>query len=344
MLINPTSSRPNRPQTVLEALTDPSLVVADGKVARSNPSARAVLGSWIDGEDVRLVLRHPAALEKLLGRDEASGEIELSGLGSADRRWVMNVVTLEDGSKFVRLTDHSEAHAAERMRVDFVANASHELRTPLATLVGYAETLREQEQELDPSTRGRFTRIIHDEARRMQRLVEDLISLSRIEAERFTAPTQALELGPLAEEAVRNCRNSATERGCNITVKVAAELPPIAGDRAQILQLLDNLLSNAIRYGRMGGPICLSAGPDGDAVHIGVQDEGEGISPELIPRLTERFYRVDASRSRTQGGTGLGLSIVKHIVERHRGRLLIESRPGEGTTVHVHLPLADPQS
>jgi two-component system phosphate regulon sensor histidine kinase PhoR len=168
-----------------------------------------------------------------------------------------------------------------------------------------------------------------------------LISLSRIEAERYSLPTGAVALRPLIEEAVANCRSSAVERGCRIEVDVAAELPPVAGDRGQLLQLAENLISNAIRYGRRGRPIFVRAFRERSMAHLSVRDEGEGIAAEHIPRVTERFYRVDPSRSRSLGGTGLGLAIVKHIVERHRGRLRIASRVGEGTTVHVQLPLVE---
>jgi two-component system phosphate regulon sensor histidine kinase PhoR len=325
---------------VLEALPEPALVVTGGKVAMSNAAARTLLGRHIDGGDVRLALRHPAAVERLLSSDEDEEQVELVGVGGLERRWLMNMVTLADGSRFVRLANRSEAYAAEQMRVDFVANASHELRTPLATILGYVETLREQGEDIDPATRERFTIIIHDEALRMQRLVEDLISLSRIEAERFSVPTDAIALLPLIEEAARNCRNSAEERGCPIEIDVPADLPAVAGDRSQLLQLIENLISNAVRYGRPGRPVFVKGGIDRGMVHLSVRDEGEGIAAEHIPRVTERFYRVDPSRSRAQGGTGLGLSIVKHIVERHRGRLRIASRIGEGTTVHILLPAA----
>jgi len=330
-------------RVLLDALPEPSLIVANGRVEISNRAAREILGEWIDGQDVRLAIRHPAAVERLLGSNNSTStdEVELAGIGSAERRWMMNVRALGDGRKFVRLTDRSESYAAEQMRVDFVANASHELRTPLATLVGYAETLREQGDDLDSSTRERFTGIIHDEARRMQRLVEDLISLSRIEAERFSPLPEAIELLPLIDEAIENCRNSAAERACQVRLETPQQLPAIAGDRGQLLQLLDNLISNSIRYGRAGGEIVLRAVAERNMVRLTVSDQGEGIAPEHIPRLTQRFYRVDPSRSRSQGGTGLGLAIVKYIVERHRGRLSIESRLGHGTTVHVLLPLAE---
>ena len=339
----PVSTRPSDDRILarrlIEALPEPSLIVANGRVLAANAAARAVIGDHVDDSDIRLVLRQPAALERLLGNAPAAAdEVELVGLGGPERRWMMGVAPLAGGWRFVRLTDRSEAHAAERMRVDFVANASHELRTPLATLVGYAETLRGEGEALDPETRARFTAIVDDEARRMQRLVEDLISLSRIEGERFSPPTDAVEIDWLFEEAKRNCATAAGDRGCRVEIAVPAGLPPVAGDRAQLLQLYDNLVGNALRYGKPGGTVRLEAAAEGATVRTRVSDEGEGIAKEHIPRLTERFYRVDAGRSRSQGGTGLGLSIVKHIVERHRGRLTIDSEVGKGTTVTVTLP------
>jgi two-component system phosphate regulon sensor histidine kinase PhoR len=328
-------------RSLLEALQEPAIIVTEGKVALSNDAARSLLGAHIEGGDVRLALRHPVAIERLFSPDERADQVELVGVGSPDQRWLMHVAYLGDGSRFVRLINRSESHAAEQMRVDFVANASHELRTPLATILGYAETTREQGKAMDDATRERFTTIIHDEARRMQRLVEDLISLSRIEAERFTMPTDPVALLPLIEEASQNHRNDAEERGCTIEIDVPADMPPVAGDRTQLQHLIENLVSNGIRYGA-GGPLFVKAVAEGEMVHLTIRDEGEGIAAENIPRVTERFYRVDPSRSRALGGTGLGLSIVKHIVERHRGRLRIASRPGEGTTVHVHLPVAGP--
>jgi two-component system phosphate regulon sensor histidine kinase PhoR len=252
----------------------------------------------------------------------------------------MRTAKLGDGTSLIRFVDRSEARAAEQMRVDFVANASHELRTPLSTLIGYTETLREQADDIDAETRERFLSVVHDEARRMQRVVEDLISLSRIEAEKFTAPTDAVALEPLIDQALESERRVAEERGSALVRDVAPDLPRISGDGGQILQLLDNLLSNALRYGEPGTPVTVAAAAEGPMVHLAVADQGDGIAPEHIARVTERFYRVDTSRSRSLGGTGLGLSIVKHIVERHRGRLRIDSQLGKGTTVHVLLPIA----
>ena len=325
---------------LLEGLPEPAIVVLGQRVLLSNSAARALLGETIDGTPVEAVISHPAALEALSGRDQAE-DVELTGLDGSRRYWLMRAAQLGDGTRLVRFVDRSEARAAEQMRVDFVANASHELRTPLATLIGYAETLREQAAEIDPATRDRFLAVVHEEARRMQRVVEDLISLSRIEAEKFTTPTDAVDLAPLIDEATDGVRRMADERRSDLVRNVERKLPSIAADRSQILQLLENLLTNALRYGEPGTPVTVSAALEGSMVHLSVSDEGEGIAPEHVRRVTERFYRVDTSRSRSLGGTGLGLSIVKHIVERHHGRLSIDSTVGRGTTVHVLLPVAE---
>jgi two-component system phosphate regulon sensor histidine kinase PhoR len=327
---------------LLEGLTEPALVADSGEVIAANAAARTLLGNSVRGSRLDRVIPHPAALEALERSGSENSEIELTGLGRSRRHWLMRIAPLADGRTLIRFVDRSEARAAEQMRVDFVANASHELRTPLATLIGYTETLREQSEELDVPTRERFLGVVDDEARRMQHVVEDLISLSRIEAEKFSTPTAAIDLQPLVERAIEGVRHIAAERGSELLCEVAAGLPPIAADPSQILQLLDNLLTNALRYGEAGTPVNVAARADGPMVLLSVADQGEGIAPKHIARVTERFYRVDTSRSRSLGGTGLGLSIVKHIVERHRGRLAIDSELGRGTTVHVLLPAAAP--
>jgi two-component system, OmpR family, phosphate regulon sensor histidine kinase PhoR len=326
---------------LLEGLSEAALIAAEWRIVSANAAARALLGDDIEGAPLDAVISHPAALEALerYGLEEAE-EVELTGLDGSRRHWLMRTAQLADGTCLVRFVDRSESRAAEQMRVDFVANASHELRTPLSTLIGYTETLRERAEDIDQATRERFLAVVHDEARRMQRVVEDLISLSRIEAEKFTAPTDAVALEPLIDHALDSARRMADERGSALVRDVDDELPEIAADGSQILQLLDNLVTNALRYGEPGTPVTVSADAEGPMVHLSVRDEGEGIAPEHIARVTERFYRVDTSRSRSLGGTGLGLSIVKHIVERHRGRLNIESELGRGTCVHVLLPVA----
>jgi two-component system phosphate regulon sensor histidine kinase PhoR len=330
------------PRSLIEGLREPTLVVGqDGRVTLGNAAARKLLGQNVEGAVLSQVIAHPAATEWLERRDRGPAEeVELSALAGSRRHWIMRMASLDDGQLLIRIIDRSEAHAAEQMRVDFVANASHELRTPLSTLIGYTETLREQGGEIDSETREQFLGVIDDEAHRMQSVVEDLISLSRIEAERFSTPTEAVDLASLIRQVVENSRRPANDRKSELLVSAADGLPPIAADSGQILQLLDNLVTNALRYGTPGTPVTISAEPEGAMVHMIVADEGDGIAPEHIKRVTERFYRVDTSRSRALGGTGLGLSIVKHIVERHRGRLTIESVVGAGTKMHVLLPVA----
>jgi two-component system phosphate regulon sensor histidine kinase PhoR len=332
---------PDWGRAVAEAVADPLIVVGEGRILIANRAARAVLGDWIEGQDVRLAIRHPAAVERLFGRGGGDdSEVEIVGIGGPERRWTMAVAPFGEGFRAVRFTEVSARRAAEQMRVDFVANASHELRTPLATLLGFLETLESPEARTDPATLDRFLGIMGAEARRMQRLIDDLLSLSRIEAQRFSPPAEALELAPLAAEARGNLQHLAGERGSEIVIEAAADLPAVAGDRSELLQLLDNLIGNALRYGRAGRPVVVRLEREGEMLRLSVRDEGEGIAAEHIPRLTQRFYRVDPGRSRAVGGTGLGLAIVKHIVERHRGQLEIESKVGAGTTVHVRLPIA----
>ena len=326
-------------RALLEAIEEPALLVGDQRITAANRSAHELLGAGIEGSDIRLAIRHPDALEHILAGNP--GKIAMVGLGGAERPWELSIRPLADGLQLLRLIDRSAARAAERMRVDFVANASHELRTPLATIIGYAETLSEP-GEIDADTRTRFGSTIHTEARRMLRIVEDLMSLSRIEADRFVAPLDRVSLQEIARIAAENGRSLAEARGCRIMVEAEADLAPIAGDFGQLLQLTDNLVANAIRYG-CGASACdvtILAQRDGDSASLTVRDTGEGIAPDHLPRLTERFYRIDAARSRDAGGTGLGLAIVKHIVERHRGVLEIKSTPGRGTDVIVMLAFA----
>ena len=325
---------------LLAAFADPLLVVRDRKVLLANQAARDLLGAHIEGGDVRLAIRHPAAAEHL-ARDEDGDEpvrIELVGLGELGRPWELVISPLPGGSRLVRLIDQSQARAAEQMRVDFVANASHELRTPLATLIGFIETLQD-EAAVDPATRQRFVGIMAGEAVRMRDLLDDLMSLSRIEADRFAAPRDTVDLKPLVEEVRDSLKSFAPDRAIRIERGVGDAL--VAGDRGQLLQMLTNLVVNALKYGRPGSQVRIrlaDAGPD--LISLTVIDRGDGIPPAHIPRLTERFYRVDPGRSRQVGGTGLGLAIVKHIVLRHRGRLDIKSKTGVGTSVEVTLPRA----
>ncbi|MBI0476633.1 ATPase [Sphingomonas sp. MA1305] len=327
---------------VLDGIGDPVLMIRGGVVACANVAARGLLGQHIVGEDVRVAIRHPAAADRLSAGSALPGRpVELVGLGSADQRWQMAVGETSDGARIVHLVDQSGNYAAEQMRVDFVANASHELRTPLASILGFVETLSDEAGE-DPALRTRFLKVMFDEAQRMQRLIEDLISLSRIEGEKYRLPGELIDLGEVLEDVYAELAAGGGERVGDVTIGFEDNLPAVTGDAAQLSQLVHNLIGNAMKYGRPGSPVTATVGRDRSGmVRFTVADEGEGIAPQHIPRLTERFYRVDAGRSRSVGGTGLGLAIVKHIVERHRGRFDISSKVGVGTIVSVALPPAE---
>lgn len=329
---------------LLEGVSEPLFICARGKVVRANRAALRLLGSHIVGEDVRIAIRHPAAAERLANPNAspAASAINLVGLGHRDQRWEMHVAPLSDNRRIVHLIDQSGSHAAEKMRVDFVANASHELRTPLAAILGFVETLTDPKAGGDTETRNRFLKIMDGEARRMQRLVDDLMSLSRIEAEKYRLPDTAVDLAELIKEVTDVFHDSHGARGLEVIDQIEPGTGPVQGDRAQLSQVLHNLVSNSVKYARPGTPITvrLARGP-GNMAKLSVTDEGDGIGPDHLPRLTERFYRVDSGRSRAMGGTGLGLAIVKHIVERHRGRLDINSILGRGTSITILLPIAE---
>ncbi len=330
-------------QDVIDPITDPILLIRNAKVAVANPAAKNFLGNHIIGEDVRVAIRHPAAADRLANPNaEHSGEpILLVGVGSAGQRWELRIHALNDGLKLVQLSDQSSRYAAERMRTDFVANASHELRTPLAAIKGFIETLENPEAGKDEETRARFLKIMYQEADRMQRLVEDLMSLSRIEAEKYQLPSEPINLAELIAEVKAVFLNGRNKKDDHFVVSLPDNLPMIQGDYAQLSQLLHNLVSNAYKYGRRGSPISVTVEPNRNEsmLRLSVIDQGDGIAPEHIPRLTERFYRVDKGRSKSIGGTGLGLAIVKHITERHGGRLEVTSEQGVGTTVTIFLPV-----
>jgi two-component system phosphate regulon sensor histidine kinase PhoR len=342
--VEPVEPGPDVTADLIDAIDDPLLIVERQRISHANAAAVRLFGAdKLDG-DFRLALRHPLAAE-LLTSDEpstASTPIELVGIGQKDRRWAMTVHLLGGGARLVRLRDRTESWVAERMRVDFVANASHELRTPLATLLGFIETLADSSAGGDEATRQRFLSIMMREARRMQQLVDDLMSLSRVEADRFSTPQTPIELAAAVEEAVAVIRSGLGEGADRISLDLDLSCPRVRADRVQVTQLVHNLVGNAIKYGRPDTPIQVLVRPVGGKVRLQVIDQGDGIAPEHLPRLTERFYRVDAGRSRAVGGTGLGLAIVKHIAERHRATLNIASVVGRGTTVSITFPGVEP--
>jgi two-component system, OmpR family, phosphate regulon sensor histidine kinase PhoR len=318
---------------LLEPIPTPILLLEAGRIVFANAAARELLGGHVVGQDVRLAIRDPQALAAITAPGGGTAQIE--GLSVRGSRWQLICTLLEADQRLVVLEDLSVRVSVARAHADFVANASHELRTPLATILGYVETLTDPKAGGDPATRERFLGIIRHEASRMQALVEDLMSLSRIEALKHDAPDQPIDLVSLAQQCVGEVKGRAA-----VVFSSNVDKATVAGDRGQLAQVLRNLIDNAIKYGRPDGEVSVTLeATDSGRIAVAIRDEGEGIAPEHLPRLTERFYRVDTSRSRAAGGTGLGLAIVKHIVERHRGRFDLSSRQGEGTTAALILPL-----
>ncbi|HXQ07871.1 MAG TPA: ATP-binding protein, partial [Bradyrhizobium sp.] len=238
--------------------------------------------------------------------------------------------------------DQTPLRRVEEMRADFVANASHELRTPLAALSGFIDTLQGPARD-DAKARERFLGIMHTQATRMARLIDDLLSLSRVELSAHVRPDTVVDIVPIIRQVVDGLEPLAGDRQVAIDIQLPDRPVVIAGDREELLRLFENLIENALKYGASGGKIIVSltsamSGEGLPEIRVMVRDFGPGIAPEHLPRLTERFYRVDVGDSRAQGGTGLGLSLVKHIVNRHRGRLLIESVPKNGATFTACFP------
>ncbi len=318
----------------------PMIALAGERVRLANAAARQVLGSHIIGADVRTAIRHPAALgqiARLAAGDTPGEDVDLFDLQRTGDRWTMRLARLSQGQWLILLDDRSALDAAERMRSDFVANASHELRTPLAAILGYVETLRHLDPADGDAVRERFLAIIDREAGRMQQLVADLLSVSRIEADRYRRPTDPVDLAAVLKSVVADLQESGGARASDIVID-RADPGTLAGDRAQLVQMVHNILTNAMKYGRPGSPITARVQARLGNLRLSVADQGDGIAADHLPRLTERFYRVDNARSRQVGGTGLGLAIVKHIAERHRARLHISSEAGVGTRVTLHFP------
>ncbi|MCP9307757.1 ATPase [Zymomonas mobilis] len=327
---------------IIIAMDEPALLVNQGQVEVANRAAENLLGMHIEGGDIRMAIRHPAAIRLLTEPLDNMTPVLLAGLGGVNRRWELYAYPLNEEQRLILLRDQSTAHLTEQVRIDFVANTSHELRTPLATLSGFIETLEDDDVIKEHDTRHHFLSIMAREAKRMQNLVDDLMSLSRIEAGKFSLPNDIVHMSPVVEEVVSNIQASGQAKATQITLENHLSSDSLQGDRAELTQLLYNIIGNALKYGRKDGIIKVALdNTDDHRIKLAIADEGDGIPFHHIPRLTERFYRVDNSRSRALGGTGLGLAIVKQIVEHHRGELLIDSLPGKGTTVTVFLPTTD---
>ena len=336
---------------LLEGIPMPLVLIsAEERVEVANAAARALLGEGIVARHYLMAMRQPDLLEAIdAARTQGlAGQARhvRTGAGSPST-YRVTVSPAGDGLRrrvLCAFEDISEVEQIGQMRRDFVANVSHELRTPLTALLGFIETLRGNARD-DPAARERFLGIMEREALRMNRLVRDLLSLGRVEAEERVRPTERVDIASIAGSVVAILRPMAAAQQVAIQLEGAEKPAIVAADPDQMTQVLHNLIENAVKYGGAGKTVTvvLDLAPwderlRGPALSVRVTDQGDGIDPVHLPRLTERFYRVDSHRSRAQGGTGLGLAIVKHIVNRHRGQFRIESEIGKGSTFTVLLP------
>ena len=351
------SQPPGLADAVLARIPDPVILVDQrALVVEANAAARVLLPGLKTGHPLSFALRSPdvlGAIDKVL-TSGAALRIEYSERVPTERTFEVHIGPLKSdaaeadlGSGVVLFfRDLTSARRLESMRADFVANASHELRTPLASLLGFIETLQGPARN-DAKARERFLDIMRGQAQRMKRLIDDLLSLSRIEMRAHVTPTEAVDLTSIAGQMVETLAPLAQERGVVIHARLPDHPLPVLGDRDELLRVVENLIENAVKYGESGGRVDVELtrlSGAGEAAQpqilLSVQDYGPGIALEHLPRLTERFYRVDVAESRDKGGTGLGLAIVKHIVNRHRGQLDITSEPGNGARFAITLPEA----
>lgn len=329
-----------------DTLSQPAFIIdRRANLIHANPAAIAVFPGAALGDPLAFTLRNPAFLntvdQALRTGARAEGEFAISIPNETWFRVEVTPLSPDVPLMTVLLTNRSEQRRLERMRADFVANASHELRTPLTSVIGFIDTLQGPASK-DEAAREKFLGLMRSQAERMARLIEDLLSLSRIELHQHMRPTGTANLSLVVGEVVELATPLAKQAGVAIEFDSRISDPVVTGDRNELTQVFENLINNAIKYGGGGGRVLVSVEKSdrvGTDIMVRVEDFGAGIAAENVPRLTERFYRVDADTSRKNKGTGLGLAIVKHIVSRHRGELSIESEVGKGTTVSVYLPL-----
>jgi two-component system, OmpR family, phosphate regulon sensor histidine kinase PhoR len=337
-------------EAFVQALPQPTIVVgSDLRVLAANAPARDIVPALRVGDLLALSLRDPNVLDAVRAVDATGTPLTVIWRDRVPVERIYQVSatryapTQKTRAIILTLEDLTEARRVEQMRADFIANASHELRTPLASLLGFVETLQGPARD-DPQARGRFLTIMAEQAKRMARLVDDLLSLSRIEQKRHIKPSQPVNLSNVVRHVADTLASLAHENGMAFRFDVADDVI-VTGDQDELVRVAENLIENAIKYGRRSGhregadTIDLTVSARRSTGVLSVRDRGDGIAPEHLPRLTERFYRIDASQSRAKGGTGLGLALVKHIVAHHRGRLDIDSTLGEGSSFTVLLPL-----
>jgi two-component system phosphate regulon sensor histidine kinase PhoR len=361
---------------LLEALPDPALLMdAQGRVAGSNEALRRQVRVAPNGQFLSSILRHPDVLDAANAavRDGATCAVEYESGSQVERHtrcYVAPVTWGEERAAMLVFHDQTARFNTERMRADFLANASHELRTPLASLTLLIETIagpaRDSPKELD-----RFLKMMHVQADRMRRLIEDLLSLSRIELDEHVPPSDRADLALVVRESVDALATVAQERNVRIDLRAAAGSVPVIGERFQLTQVVENLVDNALKYTPEGGTVTVTVEAAGDRddvmakagrqwpeagritllspgpaanlsyAYVRVEDSGPGIARRFLPRLAERFFRVEREEGNDRGGTGLGLAIVKHIINRHRGGFLVESQQGKGSAFAAFVELAE---
>jgi two-component system phosphate regulon sensor histidine kinase PhoR len=334
----------------IEALPDPCLLLnSRGAVIAFNANAASLMPGLGKNQPLSFYLRSPALNDAVAQAfNGKASRIDIEEKIPVERwsSFFLSPLSLARSGKVdhacITIHDRTEQKRSERMRVDFVANASHELRTPLASLLGFVETLRGPARN-DEISREHFLQIMQLQAKRMSRLIDDLLSLSRIEMHLHVQPETPLEIAPLLQSTLDGLKPLAAERGVELVLRKPDERLMVQGDRDELFRAFENLIENAIKYGESGKKVevevraPLKNAPE-KMIRVSVRDFGPGIAAAHLPRLTERFYRVDEASSREKGGTGLGLAIVKHILNRHRGSLEIESRPGQGSVFTALLP------
>ncbi len=343
-------------EAVISGLSEPAIALTpDSLVLAFNESVQQVTPGISRGEPISFALRVPDVLEAIraVAATRQVRRTEFFERVPTDRWWEVTIAPLslpgetanrERNLVLLTMRDLTSLRLVEEIRADFVANASHELRTPLASLSGFIETLQGPARH-DTPARDRFLAIMKEQATRMARLIDDLLSLSRIEQKAHIHPDKPIDLIAIVRQVADGLSPLAHERGVELKITDEAGSLVVPGDRDELIRVFENLIENALKYGAPGKrvDIALTREPPGEAAReavVSVRDYGPGIAPEHLPRLTERFYRVDIGESRAQGGTGLGLALVKHILNRHRGRLVIESTPGTGATFAVRLRLS----
>ncbi|HVV33694.1 MAG TPA: ATP-binding protein [Vitreimonas sp.] len=361
---------------LLEALPDPALLMdAEGRIAGSNAAVRRQLRAEPNGQFLSSVMRQPDVLDaaRAAVRNGETQAVEYESSNQVDRSTRCNVSPLTWGDERAALLvfhDQTARMNTERMRADFLANASHELRTPLASLTLLIETIAGPARD-NAAERDRFLKMMQVQADRMRRLIDDLLSLSRIELDEHVPPSDRADLALVARESVDALATVAQERNVKVDLRVPGGPLPVIGERFQLTQVIQNLVDNALKYTPEGGQVVVTVAAAGDRddvmakagrqwpdagritlltpgpaanlsyAYVRVEDSGAGIARRFLPRLAERFFRVEREEGNDRGGTGLGLAIVKHIVNRHRGGFLVESQPGRGSAFAVFVELAE---